>query len=263
MQGFGRVARRASASDVSAAFDDGEQAKYWKCRAEAHLVFALEVSANSTFMRTAVSRGSNAHNDPEVVAVKPPQREDERRRVRQQAERSLVLVPEPGQRCGIRRSVRGEREHRRRRIISMSSSAIPGFAVVPYARSQLDEVRIPVRPLWGLFSGEDKCLSRPAGCGKDPREEQNGVLTRAREGGLVGIIDKLVAEERLLVGPSVLLHAESACGVNEDDRLVDDDLRRIVIGEVPEATVDEPAKVGAQSGTFGVPEDQVLVEDMM
>ena len=89
------------------------------------------------------------------------------------------------------------------------------------------------------------------------------MLARAREGGLVGIIDQLVAEERPVVPPRVLLQAESVGRVDEDDWLVNDDLRRVVVSEVSKAAVDEPAKVGAECDPFGVPEDKILVEDMM
>ena len=198
-----------------------------------------------------------------VVAVEPPQGKDERCRVRQQTERGLVLVPKPRQRCGIGGPVRGERKHRRCRVVSVSSCAIPGIAIVPHTRPQLDEVRVPVRPLWSHLSGEDERLSTPAWGGNDPRDEQNGVLARACEGGLVGIIDQLVAEERPVVPPRVLLQAESVGRVDEDDWLVNDDLRRVVVSEVSEAAVDEPAKVGAECDPFGVPEDKILVEDMM
>ena len=110
-----------------------------------------------------------------------------------------------------------------------------------------------MRPFWGLFSWEDECLGRSTRVGENPREEQNGVLARAREGGLVGIIDQLGAEKRLIVVPWVLLQAELASGVNEDNRLVDDDLRALSSAKYPRRLYTSQLSLGPRFANLECP----------
>lgn len=93
------------------------------------------------------------------------------------------------------------------------------------------------------------------------REEEDGVLAGAGEGGHVGAVDEFVAEKRQFVP---VLGPKQLGGADEGEGLVDDNFGHVVVGVVSEVVGDDPIIGGAQcSSTRGMSENEVLIQDMM
>ena len=96
---------------------------------------------------------------------------------------------------------------------------------------------------------------------EEAREEEDGVLAGAGEGGHVGAVDEFVAEKRQFVP---VLEQKHLGGAEEGEGLVDDNFGHVVVAVVPEVVGDFPIIDGAQcSSTRGMSENEVLIQDMM